>query len=707
MGRTIKLAILFLLAASVSQAEAADQLFNVDVGFGWGGCYRPLQWTPMEITIHAPKLKEPLGGVVQIAAQQDSMTSMTVSQPVVVTADLPCRAPLVTKFAAGGNTASLALLDDKGRTKWSQDYSMGGYTPERLTKAVSAKDMLIGVAGRMSFGLSQLGQQSTCATGDGQGSVFVRDKQLQLLPLDWTGYASLDALVLCNPDWGLINVHQGKAISQWVSSGGKLLIVLGGNPLPADHPVASLLPFKLGAFKPAKLPANRMPRRPPNLNAVYDINIWGIGDAAAGGCKVQNLGGEQVLAQGPVGFGQVAVLAFDPSEIKERETDEPTRAAFWCWCLDSLPNARRIQFRQDRTPSDDSNDYGERFEAGVIASATNAVIKHLYDIGELRVISIWWVILLLAVLAVLLGPIDYLVLKRLDKLPLTWITSAVIIAGFTVAAYYGVRAIRGGSMHVRAVTVIDAVAGDSASAAPAAAWATSFCGIAAQESDEYSLMAADGNPLGGNQWWSAVSAARDEYDYSDSRIASRRIAYLQQGPIVQSGATAPRQEGGNIPTGVPINIWSMQVMLDEARVGEPPITAEVATDGRAVTLTVTNKSTVAIKDAYLRLNNLSVSLGAIAPGQTSQFKYPNIRAAANDARPQSLDSSPVNAAQSARGVAGRTAAVESYLKQGAAVIYAAFEQAPLPCSVAGRSYATNHVQIARLVIPAKSFKRME
>jgi len=58
------------------------------------------------------------------------------------------------------------------------------------------------------------------------------------------------------------------------------------------------------------------------------------------------------------------------------------------------------------------------FEQDDANAGMNAVFEYLYVV--LKPLSIWWVIALLVLLAVLLGPVDYLVLKRYDKLPWTW-----------------------------------------------------------------------------------------------------------------------------------------------------------------------------------------------------------------------------------------------------------------------------------------------
>ncbi len=102
-------------------------------------------------------------------------------------------------------------------------------------------------------------------------------------------------------------------------------------------------------------------------------------------------------------------------------------------------------------------------------------------------------------MAVLLGPVDYLVLKRLDKLPYTWLTSTGWIVIFTVGAYFGVQWLRAGAMEVRAVSVLDGIADSNC------AWATSYTGLFAPRSGDYRLAG-----LTPNQWWSGISPMREE-----------------------------------------------------------------------------------------------------------------------------------------------------------------------------------------------------
>ncbi|MCK4626107.1 MAG: hypothetical protein KAV00_12395, partial [Phycisphaerae bacterium] len=412
MSRLV-LALIVILSAAVP-SSAKDPKFNVDFNVGWGGCYRPMEWTPVEIGI-AAKLKKPFGGTVTISAQQDDLTQMTVNHNFVLTPDLPLRLPLVTKFAFAASDCNLQIRDERGRTRWHYKYELWDYgsTSQKL-KAVGKDDLLIGLIGRRVFGLAQLPNNTRCQSSGTNGQVYLKQKLPRSLPWDWTGYQSLDLLVLYDPDWDLINNNQGDAIARWVSNGGKLLVVLGNRHLSDGHPIAKLLPVKLGKLKHMVLDAGT-------------VNQWGCN--AAEGTKIDYRpmkskpatriyntsafgSAEALFAAGFVGFGQVGVLAFDPSALKVRQPEYAAR--FWSrrfetllGSSDSRAGRRTIKFKEGGYSGSDNYQYD--YETGLAERGSNAVLEHLLSIKELRPLSIWWVIGLLTLLAILLGPVDYLV----------------------------------------------------------------------------------------------------------------------------------------------------------------------------------------------------------------------------------------------------------------------------------------------------------
>lgn len=689
MGRFAGGIVVVLVLAGACPAE---EHFNVDFVVGWGGCYRPMEWTPIEIGIGS-NLTKPFGGMITVTAQQDDLTKMTVGRRFVLTPDVPLPLPLVTKLAFASDKCELRIADDRGKTRWRYDYELWDFSPsKRPLTAVRREDMLIGLIGRRSFGLGNLPKTASTNTQMGRGKVYVKDKLPRMAPWDWTGFASLDILVLYDPNWEMLNAHQCKAIRQWVANGGKLLVVPGRNRLPSGHSIARLLPVVPGREKQVSIPSRT-------------ANAWGLDadvdqsvvcrplkqrSSAAGGCKMVSYGTEETLfAHGPVGFGHVGVLAFDPSALKTGR--KAKTAMFWVEHLGAIlgdqsdqTEYRRLQLSGSGSGSRSySPDY--YYELGQANEGLNRVFEHLLDIPEMRPLSIWWVILLLTTLAFLLGPVDYFVLKLLDRQPLTWVTSAACILLFTVGAYYGVQALRSGTAQVRVVSVLDGVEGAGAG------WSTTYMGVFAPESDEYRL-----ENLKPNQWWSGISPSETNLWAQHGGRGTKRIFCSQR-------------DGGNLPVSIPINIWSMQCMMSESPREKLPISAKVERLGKELLVSVTNRSDRPISSVYVRLaDNRVIRFTGVPAGQTRQFRgrshmrqrWDNCLVGSRGRRfgPTSGGRFTTDATYFARGCLRRTHAILRYLRRGAVVVCAEYDQAPVPFGLADRRYETDHVQLVRLVV---------
>ncbi|KPK81124.1 MAG: hypothetical protein AMJ81_10875 [Phycisphaerae bacterium SM23_33] len=696
---------LVLVAALCSAAVAAPKpTFNVDFAIGWEGCYRPMEWTPVHVTISS-NLKKAFGGGLTVSAQQDQLTEMTVSYPIVLTPDLPLHVPLVLKLAFGAEKCNVTIQDQYGIPRWRYSYSLWErYAPGSMVTPVEENELLVGLAGRPGFGLVYLSRSSQCTTPHrGSGQVHVKRKQTRMLPWDWTGYASLDLLILYDVDYQQMNAHQAEAIVQWVSNGGKLLMVLGGQPLAAGHPVASLLPFSPGRVRQVRIPSSTArswgcevgPDRLGNTLACWSIptaigrgwNVLWTDGAPAGGASSGSVGAEASVpyfAYGPAGFGRVGVLACDPSALGGRQRENLAR--FWVNLASNLLADRGIQYASRPATSDPN--FMHQYQFGIANAASDAVLEHLFSIPELRPLSIWVVIVLLLALAVLIGPVDYFVLKRLDRLPLTWLTSAACVLLFTVAAYYGVRALRGGAAQVRLVSVVDGVSGTQC------AWCTTYSGIFAPVSDNYQL-----ESLKKEQWWSSVvpTEGPEQYRYA-TRAATRRI-FCQQA------------DGGNLPYSVPINIWTMQCLITEEAAEGVPFTAQLRRDGNQVTLTIANQSQRPISQGCVRVDGgRLMNFAAVPPKSRRQFTcwlqrkgdWEQAVGSEESGRYYRRSSLPGQftgeQAYFAWGCLGRTRGIQAYLKAGAAVVCAQYDGAAEPFTLRKRRGDFNHIRMARLVV---------
>jgi len=587
-----------------------------------------------------------------------------------------------------------------------------------MLRVVQEQDLLIGLIGHAQFGLLRLPESTVCTTSQGTGKVYLGSKVLRVAPWDWTGYVSLDVLVICNVDWTLLRPEQVKAIRQWISNGGTALLVLGEHPLPQDNPLSEFLPFQIGGPRQVEIPPRDLVEWGLDTEETQTVTAWALSakpDAVVDQATRTAEAGF-LYGTGYAGYGRVGVLAFNPAQLGEKQAGRS--AEFWTRLLTACCRPRTaasdpqtaggrrlvLAAQAARTGGNTPpgfNPNAHHYRISVAQNASNQVMEYLYQLEQMRPLSIWWVVLTLLALAVLLGPVDYLMLKRWDKLPYTWLTSTGWIVIFTVGAYFGVQWFRGGAMAVRGVSVLDGIADSNC------VWATSYTSVFAPRSGDYRL-----GGLTSNQWWSGISPMRQElYLY-------QRDSGMQQIYCVQV-------DGGNLPVSLPINMWTVQPLLSEGTLDRLPFAATVERRETGVTVEIRNTSDSAIQRGYVLWADTCADLGRVPAHATKRFdvrtrpfrswqlsgprpapvargQMPGMIAGMDTPRYPGPLGGPGEQAVLAQGCLSRTLAMHTCLDFGAALVCVVFENAPMQVEVKDRVYETNHVQIARqLVLPKK------
>ncbi len=536
----IRAACYFLLAVLLTSASVlADPIkpdVLLDVEIGWGGPLRAGRWTPMFVTASdalATQAK-PRAVTIAVESEQGGTSVMQISQsaaigpiPATFTILLPLslEAPVVTlRDQATGKTLAV----------WSRESARAFEDVSR--RLLDGDKNLIGVSGAYSK-LPNLTDQADLQAEVG----FLPPDRLPIQPL---GYDSLDLLILNRPNVNHISADSQAAIVEWVRGGGVLLIWPGSDPLPAG-PLADALPCKIGIPRSYTFSLEQQYKAglAKRFGGMTGYQLTPTKDADPIPLFTDSAGQTDAIAYSKrVGFGRITVAPFDVSLFQFKnmiggtepsETPDPTpestpdasesRDIFSPQPRVTRPRGPGREFFEQLTArmglyelrqKAASGSYRYRYsESDPINSRQQQATARLEDFlgdvpgaGRFGFGYIAWVML---GMMVLVGPVDWFVLRKLGRQPWTWVTTAGWIGLITVGALMIARVFKSGDLYFNTVELIDQ-ADDQVVAR------STLVGIYSPKTTEYHIDgpagAAGGSSTPVTGWWSLPSS--NEYSRS-------------------------------------------------------------------------------------------------------------------------------------------------------------------------------------------------
>ena len=421
--------------------------------------------------------------------------------------------------------------------------------------------------------------------------LILLDTSLTHFPEKAEALRSLDALVINDIDTSLISQEQKNAIELWVSQGGKL--VIGGGS---------------GAQKLiAGLPASLVPFTPEGLSEIQDlgelVSLSAHQESGEGEqSRVENpilVPGPYLIASGEATGGQVLARAGDQPLVIEKQNGngtvyfvalDLTGAPFDAWSgtthfWENLlsPGANY----PDWIPSDVSN--RQQLAGQMPYTLTNLP---MLDLPSTRLLAFWLVFYIL-----LIGPINYFILRWKKSLHLAWITIPAITLLFSIGAYGLGFALHGTDVFVNKISIIELIPEGKANT-------TSFIGVFSPAQRGYEI------EISGNGLISAMSPFYNPWDSGmpSGGTSSRELKLVQGEPgIVQ---------------GVSIEQWSMHsFMVEGTESGIGDLDYSLQFRDRALTGTIQNNTGQKIKDALIFINKSIHRLGDLEPGQEIQVEF--------------------------------------------------------------------------------------
>jgi hypothetical protein len=284
--------------------------------------------------------------------------------------------------------------------------------------------LIVGVAAEQPQGI--IGELNLDPSPNGSAPAIVSLGPADL-PERVEGWATLDRLIWQDVDSSILSDAQLAALRGWIAGGGRLVIAAG------TAGIGTLSGF----------PDDLLPYRPTATVDIAPASIAGLvgplpadaGDLPAlagplGAGRALATSGDRVVAgQLDYGSGGVTLIGFDPT------TDWLARGkdveAMW---RQYLPN---------------------RTAGGPVISADDSqIVGAVSQLASLALPPIGGLIAILGAYILLIGPINYLVLQRLDRRELAWVTMPVLIVGFAIAAYVFGTALRGNDLIVNEVAIV-------------------------------------------------------------------------------------------------------------------------------------------------------------------------------------------------------------------------------------------------------------
>jgi hypothetical protein len=553
--------LLALVLISPAFAQVA-----ISVEPGWGGSFRPGTWTPVFVTFSS---ETPISVVLETTSEHAG-NSWMVSRQLVTSG--PARTTIPVHVVPGYSMSGLRI-----RARSPESWRILGECPAdesdadgtALTSATPSLGRLIGVSGPPGAGAR------IRAALESQ-KYAVGEVPLTHLPSTPAGYQGLSLLVLPRADLSRLQPDQQSALKHWVRCGGSLLLWLEDGPIPATGALREILPAD-----PAPPTIRRLDPAAVSAAGLSDRFVdWperSLELRPRSESVVVIAGVEARAARQRVGLGTVMLLSFDPTLLLFSQPANE-RALWATLAQEALPAAFR------------------RAESFASTSPQDAAIDALADIPGAGAFDMRWSILWLLGLAAIVGPIDWMVLKRIGHQPWTWVTTLTVIAASTIAMVALGGAIKSGELRVNSLRVTDIVEEESV------ADMVLSC-LYAPRTTSYTLQ---GEP---SSWWQPFNL--------EMRFGSAAAHKAQM--------LTDQAWNANLPAPMVMPIWSLRLFRSDRWMPEAPaLTARIRKEPAAngairFAGTIRNHLSEPVVGLVLRSRTASVQLEnlQIAPGSSA------------------------------------------------------------------------------------------
>ncbi|MGO8676729.1 MAG: hypothetical protein ACLQVX_12760 [Limisphaerales bacterium] len=597
----LRLALGLLVWTGVAEALRAAPQF--DVFLGYDGIVPEGSWFPMacEIKNDGPSFM----GVVEVSLagygqRQGQVLRVPVELP---TGTLKRLFIPVFSSSRGFSSWDARLLDERGRVRAEQP----GLQPR---KKIACEAPLLGALTRTPAGAPVFRPLPSRAGGSDMQPVSAR-LQLSIFPDNPLMLEGMGSIYLNSSQAPEMKLNQVNALYGWLHAGGHLIVgVEQISDITSTPWLRNLFPCELKEMRtvqsrgelqdwlssPRGMPSGKLKgamvfafaRNRPGQFIEGSAAFGDAPDTAFDSAELQVAGaavleGQAVVSSqdGPLvvtanrGRGRVTALLFSPER-------EPVRSwknlpTFWAK-LTEVP-------AEWYGPSPQSN-----FGGGM---SSDGIFGAMLDSRQVHKLPVEWLLLLLIVYLVVIGPLDQYWLKRIRKPMLTWITFPCYVVLFSLLIYFIGYKLRSGESEWNELHVVDV------------------------------LLNGDRAELRGRTYASIYSPSNQRYDLaSEQKYATFRNEFAGMWGGGQSSERANVfQTGDSFRAEVFVPVWISELFVsDWWQPSEAPLDVSVAPAPGGWKVTVVNQAEDKLSNTQVVIEDRIFGLGEVAPGKTRTFQ---------------------------------------------------------------------------------------
>lgn len=435
-------------SAGLPVAQAQQDLIALSVNAGFGGHFRENLWFPLQITV--TNNGDPISGRLVVRPERSAGLTNTYSTPISIGTNARQTVFLNATMRASGASIRVELIDDGGIILREVELPMRNLAPrDRLYIVISG--------GATAF--VDLSQVSTAGQNAAQVSWQVTN-----IPDRPGALAAVNGIVLHDVDTGALTAAQRRALSAWVLSGGHLIVTGGAGWQQTAFGVAELLPFvpsgtvTVDDLSPVARFAGDFTS---SLAAEVRLAAGAVTDA--GRVLLALPDDTPLIARRAYGNGTVDYLTFDP--LLEPVRDWASQPALW-FTLIASADTRPVWANHT-------------LEANLALNALSILP------GETATPEALTMVGFLALYIFAIGPLNYLILSRINRLELAWLTIPTLIVIFTAISWTTGFNLRGSDAIVSRLSVVQSWAGTDT------AYLTQYLGVIAPRRADYTLEMTD------------------------------------------------------------------------------------------------------------------------------------------------------------------------------------------------------------------------